>query len=167
MSTPNIYGVMLCATDSPGPNQNQSTFIEVSLPANHAVFSQTITPISRKLDFPLLVHLLNTRTIGTTNPRACWLNIHPENLLAPMEWQDYVGNVVVVRADKSPFSVKELTAFTDYVHEILSTSDPVHEEIEEPCDPRRYYKPGRLVKYMDNYPRSRNLKVDSYGNPVG
>ncbi|CAF9940874.1 MAG: hypothetical protein HETSPECPRED_002665 [Heterodermia speciosa] len=160
MSIPNVYGVMLCATDSPGPNQNRSSFIEVSLPANHKVFSEKVTPISRKLDLPLLVHRLKTRTIGTTNPRACWLNIDPENLLAPMEWQDHVGNVVVVRADKKPLSIKDLTAFTDYVYEILSTSDPVHKEIGEPCDPRRYYKPGKFEEYMEDYPGSRNIDVD-------
>ena len=162
MSTPNVYGVMLCATDSPGPNQNRSTFIEVSLPANHKVFSETITPVSRKLDFPLLVHRLNTRTIGTTNPRACWLNIDPERLLAPMEWQDHVGNVIVVRADKKPLSIRDLTAFTDYVYEILSTSDPVHEDMMDGdiYDPRRYYNPGKFEEYMNNYPRSRNIDVD-------
>ena len=162
MSIPNVYGVMLCATDSPGPNQNRSTFLEVSVPANHKVFSETVTPISRKLDFPLLVYRLNTRTIGTTNPRTAWINIDPEQLLAPMEWQDEVGNVIVVRADKEPLSVKDLTAFTDYVWEILSTSDPVHGKMREddPYDPRKYYKPGKLKEYMANYPRSRNIDVN-------
>ena len=83
-----------------------------------------------------------------------------------MEWQDGVGNVVVVKADKTPLSVQELTAFTDYIWEILSTCDPCFEEEDygvgmgDESDPRRYYKPGRLAEYMKDYPKSRNPDVD-------
>ena len=159
MPTPKVYGVRVCASDSPGPNWNISTFTEATLPANHTVFGQTVTPISRKLNFPLLIYRLNTRTIGTTNPRATKLMIEPESLLAPMEWQDDVGVVIVMRADKEPLSVNALTAFSDYVGEILSTSDPIHESMGEKYDPRKYYKPGKLPEYMSNYPRSRNPDV--------
>ena len=160
MSSIPVYGVKLGATASPGPNQNCSTFTEATLPANHPVFNQSPTPISQKLGFPLVIHKLNTRALATTNPRVAWLMIGVESILAPLHWQDGVGDVVVVRVDKQPLSVKDLTAFTDYVWEILSTSDPVHMEVEEQYDPRRYYKPEMLKEYMKNYPKSRNSDVD-------
>ena len=156
MPTPKVYGVRVCATDSPGPNKGRSTFVEAILPVNHMIFSQTVTPISFKLGFPLVIGRLNIRTMGTNNPRATHLMIEPASRLAPMEWQDDVGDIVVMRADKEPLSVKALTAFSDYVWEIL-LSDP-HGGGER----EKFYKPGNLKEYMSNYPRSRDPEVDFY-----
>ena len=158
MATPYVYGVMLSATDSPGPNQNKSTFTEATVSPYHTVFSGAPTPISRKLGFPLLVWRLHTRTIRTTNPRTAWLMIDPGTHLAPMEWQSQVGDVFVVRADRQPLSIRALTAFTDYVWEILQTSE-LADDAEE-YDPGDFFEPGKLEEYMDNYPNSRNLEVD-------
>ena len=159
MSAPYVYGVKIGATDSPGPNENQSTFTEATLYPDHPVFNETPTPISRKLGFPLLVWRLNIRTIGTTNPRTAWLMIDPASHLAPIEWQDNVGDVVVVRADREPLSVLALMAFSDYVLEMLSTSDPIYKGMNEEYDSKKYYEPGKLEEYMRNYPKSRNMDV--------
>ena len=162
MSTSYVYGVRVCATDSPGPNQNQSTFTEVLLPGDHKIFNQTATPISQKLGFPLVIYRTGIRTIRTTNPRTAWLMIDPATHLAPMEWQDHVGDVVVVRLDKEPLSVKALIAFTEYLWEIIQTSELLYDKEEdmEEYDPSEFYNPGKLEAYMHNYPRSRNDKVD-------
>ena len=172
MPSPNIYGARVCASDRLGPNKTRSTFTEAVLPANHMIFGQTATPISLKLGFPLVICKLNTRTIDTNNPRATHLMIEPESLLAPMEWQSNVGDVIVMRADKEPLSVKDFTAFSDYVWEILQTSEVSSLDAERAgwknnYDPRRYYEPAMLAEYMENYPRWRNIKFDSYNFPEG
>lgn len=105
MPTSTVYSVKLCAPDYEGPNKNRSTFIETTLPASHPVFHERPTPISQKLNFPL-VWRLNTRTTNTNNTRVAWLIIGIESILAPIRWQDDVGDVVVARADKQPLSVR-------------------------------------------------------------
>ena len=160
MSTTSVYGVKLCATDMSGPNKGCSNFVETTLPANHPIFEKAPTVISKVLGFPLVMWKLNTRMIGTTTPRTAWLMINDKTRLAPMEWQDNVGDVAVAKADKSPLSVKELMAFTDYVWEMLSTSDPFEEDSDEEYDPRMYYDPNELKAYMDIYPKSRDAEVN-------
>lgn len=65
------------------------------------------TTISQKLGYPLVVWRLNTNSIHTTSPGVTWLMIDPEDdLFAPMDWQDEVGDVVVARADKETLEVE-------------------------------------------------------------
>ncbi|KAF2091734.1 hypothetical protein K490DRAFT_1777, partial [Saccharata proteae CBS 121410] len=115
--------------------ENKPAFEEVQVPVTHAVFTCPAAPITERIGIPIRAIKgptnpawreeffdgigLDHRSTGTTNSRATYLHLDCNSASndfgwAPSYWQNKVGNVIAVRADKQPLLVGHLDAITRY-----------------------------------------------------
>src|SRR5688572_25070570 len=66
-----------------------------TIPADHPVFWEPITPLASCLDIPIAVHREDTQPTDALanldNQVAAYLNIKPETGMADLSWQSGVG----------------------------------------------------------------------------
>ncbi|KAI1755752.1 hypothetical protein F4782DRAFT_538221 [Xylaria castorea] len=76
-----------------------------TIPANYAIFSQSVPPVPQLIEVPLVFHRLGTRSAiraDLDNQIVTYMNIDAVSGFAPPEWTSFVGTVIVARKDKKP-----------------------------------------------------------------
>ncbi|KAF2111354.1 hypothetical protein BDV96DRAFT_499663 [Lophiotrema nucula] len=119
----------------------------LSIPAKHSIFAQAPTPLSERIELPVVVQRLPgsvpewqtpAKKKAYMGPMSPWCNqdatflhlgVDPKREdfmnggysfgFAPMGWQDDVGTVIVARKDKKPLLPEHVAALTKYCREGL------------------------------------------------
>ncbi|KAF2878598.1 hypothetical protein BDV95DRAFT_479395, partial [Massariosphaeria phaeospora] len=113
-------------------------FEKVEIPPADPVFSQDPTPVSKRIELPIVVRRVLRSVSGWVRRKSEYRGAHApkdnqaatflhigcdpkENYyrryswgLAPMEWQDSVGAVIVARKDKQPLLPEHVAALADW-----------------------------------------------------
>ncbi|RSL87156.1 hypothetical protein CDV31_016299 [Fusarium ambrosium] len=90
--------------------------------ADHPIFSNSVPPIPRLIDVPLVFHRVGTHSANRAdldNQMVTYLNIDHESGFAPPSWQSYVGTVLVARKDQKPLLPQHLEGVWMYCDHIL------------------------------------------------
>ncbi|RSL39767.1 hypothetical protein CEP51_016772 [Fusarium floridanum] len=90
--------------------------------ADHPIFSNSVPPIPRLIEVPLVFHRVGTHSANRAdldNQMVTYLNIDHESGFAPPSWQSYVGTVLVARKDQKPLLPQHLEGVWMYCDHIL------------------------------------------------
>ncbi|KAI0447258.1 hypothetical protein F4803DRAFT_363319 [Xylaria telfairii] len=93
-----------------------------TIPVDHTIFSQSVPPIPRLIEVPLVFYRVGTRSTNRAdldNQIATYINIDAVSGFAPPEWQSSVGTVIVARKDKKPLLPHHLEGVWMYCNYIL------------------------------------------------
>ncbi|KAI8950448.1 hypothetical protein F4801DRAFT_347464 [Xylaria longipes] len=100
-----------------------------TIPVNHAIFSQSVPPVPRLIEVPLVFHRVGTRSADRAdldNQIATYINIDAASGFAPPEWQSLVGTVIVARKDKKPLLPHHLEGvwmYCDYILDLFGEGE--------------------------------------------
>lgn len=100
-----------------------------TIPVDHAIFSQSVPPIPRLIEVPLVFYRVGTRSANRAdldNQIATYINIDAASGFAPPEWQSFVGTVIVARKDKKPLLPHHLEGvwmYCDYILDIFGEGE--------------------------------------------
>jgi hypothetical protein len=117
----------------------------IEVDSNDPIFSGgKRCPISKKLGISVIVRKCeNVKAKDRDqlqNQMVTYMMAEAGDGFAPMDWQDYVGNVIFVREDKKPLDVKELQSLFDYHSSIMDAFGDGEEEAHEMMRPLAYEK---------------------------
>lgn len=93
-----------------------------TIPADHPVFWGPIPPLAERLNIPIAIHRLGTKSTNRAdldNQTVTFLNLELESGLAPMAFQTGIGSVIVARKDRRPFLPQHLEGLFEYACRIL------------------------------------------------
>ena len=118
------------------------------LPADHAVFSQPVSPVPRLIGIPLVLHRVGTQSANRAdldNRIVTFLNIDTTSGVAPPEWQNHVGTVIAARRDRKPLLPQHLEGVWMYCEYILDLFG------EGERAPSRLYNRAAFEKWWEQY----------------
>ncbi|KAH6634918.1 hypothetical protein B0J18DRAFT_417460 [Chaetomium sp. MPI-SDFR-AT-0129] len=134
-----------------------------TIPANHRVFSQPVTPLSEVIGIPLVIHRDGTQSAyrpDLDNQIITYLNIDLAYGLAPAEWQSHIGTVTVARKDKKPFLPHHLEGVWMYASYILDLFG------ERGTAPTSLYNRQAFEKWWGNYYREQKEFRPGHGGEL-
>lgn len=117
-----VQGVKICCNG----DLKQGRFVEVDVPLDHAIFTASKGPdIPKKIGLDIRIHKYAPNpawrfTVGNFDNQGVTflhLNANPHSPSwgwAPPEWQNEVGSVLLVRADRKPISPRQVEILTEY-----------------------------------------------------
>ncbi|TEB28780.1 hypothetical protein FA13DRAFT_1735305 [Coprinellus micaceus] len=125
---PEVVKGIVIPCDGDKRTQGPAIFRAVDVPRSHPVHREGhSTPVPKKVGIPLLVYK-HPRPSDKIYERApldnqitTYLMIEPFNGLAPLQWQQDIGTVTVIRADHKPLTTQEIETVWMYIDQILDT----------------------------------------------
>ncbi|KDQ12019.1 hypothetical protein BOTBODRAFT_176789 [Botryobasidium botryosum FD-172 SS1] len=138
---------------------NPREIVLTTLTCDEILAAGVVSPISQLIGVPLVIHrhmqedsLQMPLDASLDNQAATYLMVSPESGYAPLAWQQCIGPVTIVRADRRPLTSLALEMIWDYVEFVLDDSGDegvprwryTPQAFQEWC---RRHRAGRIDKY--------------------
>ncbi|KAI0487318.1 hypothetical protein F4859DRAFT_250653 [Xylaria cf. heliscus] len=119
-----------------------------TIPANHAIFSQSVAPVPRLIEVPLVFYRVGTQSANRAdldNQIITYMNIDAVSGFAPPEWASSVGTVIVARKNRKPLLPQHLEGvwmYCDYILDLFGEGERA---------PTRLYNRRAFQEWWERY----------------